>query len=588
MCGFYGNFTTKKNFKIKKKLSISLAHRGPDEEKEFLDEKIYMKFFRLKILGNNQSSQPMKSFDGRWIVMLNGEIYNYIEIANELQKNNLIKFGDTRVLTELIAERGLRSINKLNGMFAIIAYNKITKKIYFVRDRFGIKPLYYSNTNDEVFFASEIKSISKVLSPNISKQAIEEYFVSELYPESPKTFFQNIYEVKPGTIYEFSNEKINIKKYFDLENSVKKINQNIQFEHLEELLTQSIKFRYRSNLPINLHFSGGIDSTALLIKIKETFGIDFPVNLFCTKFANTKNQDFYKAKKIANFLNEKLNFKNINIKKIPIDAKKVQYYCDEPYGGVPVISMFQLNKFEKIKNNIVTLEGQGGDELFAGYNSHMLMLLFDLFLKNKNIKLQRKILKYLKVTKRTALLKAHQLINNNFGGSTDLTSVQKSKLKIIKKNTWLNTIEFFNFSRNKIPRTLRFHDRISAANSKELRFPFLDHNYVIHALAMNPELKVLDGYPKYPLREIIKRKLKDKYIFKNKNSQNIPQKKILNENLKYWKKQVMHEIKQDNFSYLKKIFSKKKIKNKNNSFTLWQKINLFIFIKNLKKINAKL
>ena len=587
MCGFYGVFSLNQNIKIKSQDSIDLNHRGPDSTGIFFDKNLYCKFFRLKILGNNQSNQPMKSYDGRWIIMLNGEIYNYKELAVELKKISLIKYGDTRVLTELIAKNGIESLKKLNGMFAIVIYDILKKKLYLVRDRFGIKPIYYSKIKDTLFFSSEIKSISKMIKPSISKKSVEDYIISELYPKCPNTFFEKIYEVKPATFCKYFNKKFSEHKYFDLEESVNKIRDNVSLDYIDDLLTNSIKLRFRSNLPVNLHFSGGIDSTALLVKIKEIFGNEMPINLFCAKFSNNKNQDFFKANNIAKYFNEKLNYKNINIHRIPQLAEEVQYFLDEPYGGIPLISMFELNKYEKKKNHIVTLEGQGGDELFSGYNSHMLMAYYDLHLNNSNINLQHKILKYLKLSKKNALIKSKKLIKNNFGGSTDLTSFQNSNFLIKKKKSWLKTIEYFNILHNKIPRTLRFHDRVSAANSRELRFPCLDHNVVINSLALKPNLKFLDGYPKYPLRYIIKRRLEEKYIYKNKNSINVPQKEILNKNLKKWTNANVKKLNSLQNGHYKKIFLKKNL-NKNNSFSLWQKINLNIFFESLIKINANL
>lgn len=587
MCGFYGVFSLNQNIKINNNESIDLTHRGPDNTSEFIDKNFYGKFFRLKILGNNQSNQPMISYDKKWVILLNGEIYNYKELAQELEQINLIKYGDTRVLTELIAKEGIKCLKKLNGMFAIVIYNISKKKIYLVRDRFGIKPIYYSKIKDSLYFSSEIKSISKIIKPHVSKKSIEDYIISELYPKSPKTFFENIFEIKPGTFCKYSKNKISEKKYFDLKESVNRVNKKISLEYLDHLLTESIKLRFRSNLPVNLHFSGGIDSTALLVKIKEIFGDEMPINLFCTKFSDNKYQDFYKAKSIANFLNEKLNYKNINIKNIPKITNKVQYFLDEPFGGIPLICMFQLNQLERKKNHIVTLEGQGGDELFSGYNSHMLMAFYDLFTNNKNNELQNKILSYLKISKNTGIVFSKKLIKNNFGGSTDLTSFQNSNFKIKKEKSWLKTIEYFNILQNKIPRTLRFHDRVSAANSRELRFPYLDHNFVINSLALKPELKFLDGYPKYPLRKIIKRRLDTKYIYKNKNSLNVPQKEILSKSLKKWKDVNHKKLNLLANGYFKKIFLKKNF-NKKNSFSMWQKINLNIFFNNLNKINASL
>jgi len=217
----------------------------------------------------------------------------------------------------------------------------------------------------------------------------------------------------------------------------------------------------------------------------------------------------------------------------------------------------------------------------------MLMAYYDLYLNNKEINLQSKILKYLNLSKKSALIKSKKLIKNNFGGSTDLTSFQNSNFIIKKKGSWLKTIEYFNILQNKIPRTLRFHDRVSAANSRELRFPYLDHNFVINSLALKPNLKIFDGYPKYPLRNIIKRRLDEKYIYKNKNSLNVPQKEILSKNLKTWTSKNLKKINSLQNGRYKKIFLKKSL-NKHNSFSLWQKINLNIFFESLIKINANL
>ena len=161
MCGFSGQFSNKNKYNCLNTFldKESLAHRGPDEHQTYSSSNIKIDFYRLKILGGSFGSQPMHSYNNKWLIAFNGEIYNYIEIAEKINMPELVKCGDTRVLLEYIGIKGLDAIKDLNGMFAIALFNIEDKKIYLIRDRFGIKPLFYKKIQDEIHFSSEIKSI---------------------------------------------------------------------------------------------------------------------------------------------------------------------------------------------------------------------------------------------------------------------------------------------------------------------------------------------------------------------------------------------------------------------------------------------
>jgi asparagine synthase (glutamine-hydrolysing) len=590
MCGFFGNFDSSgKNKEILDSRYVLLNHRGPDSTTNYVDNFLRVKFFRLKILGGDHGNQPMISFNKKWLMIFNGEIYNYVELANMLGKSYLIKFGDTRVLIEFISDKGLAYLNKLNGMFSIVLFNLENKKIYFIRDRFGVKPLYYTIDKKNILhFSSEIKSIFFTNQFKIKVNESRKYLDTGMYPDDSDTFFENIYEFRPGTLNTFEKGSIKSKSFYNLESAVKKKINKVTFDDFEECLERAIKIRFRSDVPINLNFSGGVDSTALLIKIKEIFGWRFPVNLFCVGFKKYVKSDFIQAEKIANFFKLKLNKVYLDEKEIPFLAKKVQFFLDEPYGGISLIASYKLNEVLKKKGIVVSLEGQGGDEIFGGYNSHVLMAINDMNNNNNYELIRNNLINYLGFNKKNIVQLIKQFINSGFSGATDLSLkyTHISDKKIIRNDSWLRTIAAFDIYHNKMYRNLRFQDRVSAGCSRELRFPLLDFNVVETGLAMSLEQKFLDGFPKYPLRKILLRYLPNNYILKNKNSINIPQTKILNTTLKYWS---IKNINQLNKKFIfKEKFNFNKYFSKKNSFKVWQLINLNIFFDNLKKIKKNI
>jgi asparagine synthase (glutamine-hydrolysing) len=590
MCGFTGCFFPKSKSIEKNFDPIPLHHRGPDDFQSYESNFAKINFYRLKILGGPHGTQPMISENKNWLMVFNGCIYNYIELAKEIGRPDLIRKGDSRVLLELLSLKGFSYLKKLNGMFSIVLINIKKKKIYLIRDRFGIKPLYFHINNNAIYFSSEIKSISNADKLKIDAEQINKFLESELYPETPTTFFKGIYEIKPGTINEFKKNKLKIKKFYDLEKRIKKLeNKKLCLKDFEKIFEKSIRLRLRSDVPISLHFSGGIDSTAILCKLREIYKKKFPVKIYFINYGGKNNLDLLRAKKITNILKLKLKVVNFTKANIKQEAQKVQYFMDEPYGGVPLLGMNVLNKIGK-KNNIpVSLEGQGSDEIFAGYFSHIVLLMKDLLSNNKDKVILNKLKKNFKLDDKTILKTTKILIKNNFGGSTDISKVVGSPIKIKKYKTNLKTIEFFNIFYNKLPRVLRFHDRISAGHSRELRFPFLDHNLVEYALALKNKYRFQDGWPKFPLLNLINKHIPKLIFEEKKRSNNIDEKQILLNNKKWVLKNIkeLKEIKQIKKKYFVKFnknFTNKKI---TNSFHLWQLININIFLQNVKKLKIK-
>lgn len=587
MCGFNGCFFLNKKCVKNKFNPLPLNHRGPDDYKSFKRDFLKINFFRLRILGGSLGEQPMVSENKNWMIVFNGEIYNYIELAKEIKRPDLIKKGDTRVLIELISLKGLSSINKLNGMFSIALLNLKNKKLYLIRDRFGIKPLYYKIDKDTLYFSSEIKCIPLDTKDKINYKKIDDFLNSELYPRSPKTFFNNIYEIQPGTINQIKSNKLLSKKYYNLEKEIKKKSKaNINLDDFEKALENSIKLRLRSDVPISLHFSGGVDSTAIICKLKEMYNNKIPLKLFFLNYLKKNNYEINRAKKISNLLGLKLNIINFNGKEVKKLSNQIQYFMDEPFGGIPVLGMGQLNKSQK-KKIPVSLEGQGSDEIFGGYYTHTLMAMRDLINQKNGKKILSKLKKNFKIDNKKIIEITNLLLKNNFGGSTDAEKILWSNDNVKWGGSYLKTIELFNIKNNKLPRVLRFHDRVSAAYSRELRFPFLDHNVVEIALSLKILDKFKDGYPKYPLHRIIERHLPIKMFKEKKRSSNVPEKKILFMNKDWIIKNIekLKKLKKIKNKYFLNFYNNFHRKKKINSFHIWQLININLFINHYKKLN---
>ena len=216
MCGFFDSFSYKKNANILIS-NQSLEHRGPDDIQNYKDDYFECVFFRLKILGGNKGAQPMLSDNGRWLILFNGEVYNFIELGEELGLSNCKNYSDTKFILEQFSKFGIKALEKFNGMFAIVLYDRIDKKIFLIRDRLGTKPLYYSLKNQILYFASEIKSIP--IKKEVKDNIVNDYLILGKYPRI-STFYKDIYNVEPSHIISFNKNNFKKNKYFFLKKKV--------------------------------------------------------------------------------------------------------------------------------------------------------------------------------------------------------------------------------------------------------------------------------------------------------------------------------------------------------------------------------
>ena len=488
MCGITGIFSIKKVSELQNRIHAmnnSIIHRGPDAGGFIIDENIALGHRRLSIIDTSVSAnQPMISKSKIWNLVFNGEIYNFNEIKSELKyvfKTN----SDTEVILAAVEEKGVKwFLNKANGMFAIALYNTKTKHLYLIRDRLGIKPLFYFNDGEKLVFSSEIKGIlsSGLVKAKFNASAVDEY-LGNRYVREPFTFFENIYQLNSGCYIEI-NESLESKehRYWDFPDKFN-IDKNYDEENLaslfEQELIKSIKYRLISDVPVGTYLSGGVDSsliTAIVSKNKKE-----PLNTFTIGFPEIN--EFKYSKIIA----EKYNTSHQEIlmeKKDYLDnQERLIGYKDAPLAVPNEIPLAVMST--KLKEKVtVVLSGEGADELMGGYG-RIFRKPFDYDNQNSNQSFYEYFIMDYEYVSRE--------IRDKFISSPKKYRKYFDK-KIVKdfsnKSNEENVFRFFH--KYHVKGLLNRVDMTTMQASVEARVPFLDHNlieFVYNKIPYNLKLK---------------------------------------------------------------------------------------------------
>ncbi len=380
MCGISG--ITNKNVNIVENMTDITCHRGPDDRGVYEDENVTLGHSRLSIQDlSDAGHQPMTSSTGRYVIVFNGEIYNFKRLKNKIDRN-FKSISDTEVILELFETFGIEGVSKLSGIYAFAIWDKKEKKLILSRDKQGVKPLYYSIKNNNLIFCSELKSIFlhagiKKINPN----ALNSFFKFG-YVTGEQTIFEGIYKVMPGQTLTFQNnilEKFNFSKNIEIpeinnKNEAKKI--------IPEILTSVVKDQMISDVPVGLFLSGGIDSNLLLSLMTEVS--NYKINTYSSFFRVNKNDDFKFnsdariAKKSAEYFKSNHNEIIIDEKSIIDNVENAIWHMDEPNANSSLVPNYLLAK-NASKSNKVVLSGEGGDEVFGGYDRYKSIRIIDKF-----------------------------------------------------------------------------------------------------------------------------------------------------------------------------------------------------------------
>jgi asparagine synthase (glutamine-hydrolysing) len=512
------------------KMARAMAHRGPDAEGVYVNGSFGLAHRRLSILDlSSTAHQPMVSSCGRYHIAYNGEVYNFKSIKAELGIETKTS-SDTEVILEAFAQIGPRMVEKLNGMFAIAILDIITNKLFFFRDRMGIKPLYVYQKNNDLVFSSELKAITALrstLSLTVNKDAIS-YFLHLGYIPEPLSIYNEIQKFPSGNWGMFDGTTFTTSCYWSPEEKITKDVWTDEFSakiHLDQLLTDAVERRLISDVPFGTFLSGGVDSslvTALAQKVSSS-----PVKTFSIGVDNAKYNEARFADQVAQHLGTEHHSFTVTEKDALELITEIIPQFDEPFSDSSAIPTMLVSKMAR-QSVTMTLSGDGGDELFMGYGAYVwanrlshpivkaLRTPTSLLLSHGNDR-QKRVSKLLSVNKRGSL-SSHIFSQEQNMFSVDelsiLLHIDQSKFELLEFNS--RTSESLNRKLSSAEQQalfdIRFYlkddllvkvDRATMRYGLETRVPLLDHTVVEFALNLAPELKMNNGISKYLLKEVL-------------------------------------------------------------------------------------
>lgn len=591
MCGIAGifNFQSQNfidSYDLDKMISI-LHHRGPDESGIYLDDWIGLAHSRLSIIDLNSGTQPIHNEDETLWIVFNGEIFNYLELREELSKrgHQFYTDTDTEVILHLFEEKGVDCLNDLNGQFAFAIWDSKKRELFLARDRVGIRPLYYTIYNKQFFFASEIKSIFTIKNTSNESDPLALNQIFTFWTTLPgKTFFKDIHELPPGYCVKIKN-KIEIIKYWELpfvtkENEIKDSEETICLR-VEELLTDAIRIRLRSDVPVGCYLSGGLDSSGIASLVKsefnnqlQTFGMQF----------NEKSYDerVYQSAMVS-FLQTDHTTVNIQNPQIGKNFSDVLWFCEKPLLRTSPVPLYLLSEQVQKNNFKVVLTGEGADEVFGGYNIFREAKVRSFWAKYPNssfrplllAKLYPYILQDKKLQKMLTSFFGHGLdqihspffshlvrwrnadrlkmffsseIKHQANDYNPVDALQSllpdnfTKLDLLAKAQYL---EMMLFMSNYLLSSQG--DRVAMAHSIEIRLPYLDHRLIEYLGKVPAKLKIKALQEKYLLKKLFAKKLPQTIVKRPKHPYRAPIKKGLLESKSSFFEEMLSEKKIDEY-----------------------------------------
>lgn len=553
MCGFVGIINASKSSKFLDEKNLnemrdSISHRGPDDADSFIDAHVGLGFRRLAILDlSEKGRQPMHYKD--LVIVFNGEIFNYLEIKDELLKkgHQFTSLTDTEVILHSYEEWGKNCVKKFNGMFAFAIYDRNNKTVLIFRDRLGVKPLYYTETNKGVLvFASEIKAICKYnhYKPSINKSSVYDFF-RYTYVPGEQTLFENVNEILPGYFLEYKIEEseIEIKKYWDLPDYISSDSFETALDKIDYLLSDSVKLRLISDVPVGIQLSGGLDSSLVAQYASKHSPHIYAISI------NVDDSSF-SEKRYSQFVAEKFRLEyhpiTLDSESFFEDFDRLLYIYDEPLPHSNSIGIYLLSRYAK-ETVTVLLSGEGADELFCGYSRYSQIQNYHNIAKIPVKKIREKLAEkampgcfynYLTGLQKRPLDNFYiENVYNSFRVSDLQNLFNQSLIKnsneyIDYSITRYNNFDYLNRAsrfdiKNYLVALLQRQDRMSMAFGIENRVPFLDYRLVEYVSTLPSKYKVKNGITKYILKELGSKHFPKDFLHRAKQGFGIPLKSFL-------------------------------------------------------------
>lgn len=548
MCGIVGFVDNSKNKKKTiKQMADLIKHRGPDSEGFYTNDKVALGFRRLSIIDLEGGNQPIFNEDQTKLVFMNGEIYNYQLLKEDLlaKGHHFTTDSDTEVLLHGYEEYKEDFLLMLRGMFAFVIYDVVSNELFGARDFYGIKPFYYYLNKKQFIFGSEIKSF--LGHPNFKKELnrnmLEDYLTFQ-YSVGEETFFKNVYKLQPGHYFKYKDHNLTIKKYYSIafEPDNKKSEHQWQ-KTLKEILNDSIKAHKHADVEVGSFLSSGVDSSFIstVAHVDKTFTVGWD---------NQKYSEIDYAKELSQIIGVKNTNKKISKKEYFDHFAHIQYYMDEPLADPSAIALYFVANIAS-KEVKVALSGEGSDEIFGGYNIYhepfslsfyykipypirrlLGILIYPLrhhrgfnFIYRRSLKLEERYIgnAFMFEPSETKQILNYKPQKENY---KRLTKPYYNKVKAYDD---VSKMQYIDFNFWLVGDILLKADKMSMANSLEVRVPFLDRLLIDTARKIPTKYKIKDGKTKYLFREVAREVLPQKWSDKKKLGFPVPIREWLKE-----------------------------------------------------------
>ena len=500
MCGIFGYYSRSRQNLCEKalgRMGTSIRHRGPDDQGTHSGKGFALGNQRLSIIDLAGGHQPMFSDDRNIIVVQNGEIFNYVELAADLARtgNSCNTSSDTEVILRLYERDGISFLSKLNGMFSIAIYDARTDVLYLVRDRIGVKPLFLYDDGDKLLFASEIKSIlaSGSIGLKMNHEALHHY-LSFNYVPPPFTVYENIEHLMPGCFLKISRDSVKVEKWWDLADvqPVYDRNENDWIDEFRSILDSAVRLRLRSDVPFGAFLSGGVDSSSIVALMARNSSDK--IKTFCIGFNDPRFDESEYAEIAANRFGTEHIMERVDSDMLDL-WPLATYHCDQPHGDVSFLPTLRVSKLaaEHVK---VVLTGDGGDELFAGYDKYLELFNTTGIDDIDQISFQKKYFQKISLfseNDKYKLYKGEMLREVRGCESYDVISPH---FKNVLHQDRINQVLYVEMQLLLSGNNLVKPDRMGMAVSLEARTPFLDYRMMEFAFKMPGKFKIRNGQTK--------------------------------------------------------------------------------------------
>ncbi|MEO5563696.1 MAG: asparagine synthase (glutamine-hydrolyzing) [Chitinophagaceae bacterium] len=545
MCGIAGIIQSAPAYHPEhiQKMTGALSHRAPDGQSFWKNEDgtVLLGHGRLSIIDLTAAAAQPMHYLNRYTIIHNGEIYNYIELKKELIKQgySFTTQSDTEVILAAYDMWDDECVEHFDGMFAFVIWDEKEKELFAARDRFGEKPLFYYQNNDQFLFASEMKALWAAGIQRTANLKMLFNFITIGYVDNParteETFFEHIFKLPPASrlYYTPATRELFIEKYWDIDPDIqtKKISDNEAIEQFNELFLLSIQRRLRSDVTVGTSLSGGLDSSSIAAAISQT--TNSPLSSFTAGFPGFEKDETTFSKAVASQFHLNQNIVSVSADQLATDWENLCWHQEEPVGSASVFAQYKVFELAKEKNVKVLLDGQGADETLAGYHKYYKWYWQELFQKRalsksgevsaaQKIGVQesfgiKNIIASLFPDLASVILERRYLVNalKQEYLHRDFVRLQsKEAYYSAPSHEGLNGRLYFNTFVHGLEELLRYADRNSMAHGREVRLPFLSHQLVEFIFSLPSNFKIRDGWTKWLLRKTMDKKLPDQITWR--------------------------------------------------------------------------